>query len=126
MIIQFEATEFGMLEESDMISCGASNYESDLENHYFFIQRFLEKDEVDEGEIYFEIDDRINSGYELITSCILNKNLLEIRLKKGFKWYPDLNKVIVILPTNTEEILEFAYGLKLMFYNHKEILKVTA
>lgn len=126
MIIQFEATEFGMLEESDMIFCGASNYESDLENHYFFIQRFLEKDEVDEGEIYFEIDDRINSGYELITSCILNNNLLEIRLKKGFKWYPDLNKVIVILPTNTEEILEFAYGLKLMFYNHKKVLKVTA
>ncbi|MCP4294549.1 MAG: hypothetical protein GY786_02980 [Proteobacteria bacterium] len=126
MIIKFKATEFGVHEESELISCGASNTESDQEYHYLFVQKLFEQDELEESEIYFEIDDQINGGYEMITNCILNRNLLEIRLNKGCKWYPDLEKIIVILPHSTEEIQEFANGFTKLFCNHEEKFKVDA
>lgn len=126
MIIKFIATEFGVHEESDLISCGASNERPDQENHYFFVQRFFEQYEEDEGEIYFEIDDQLNGGYEVISNCILNKNLLKIQLNKGCKWYPDLEKIIVILPHSTDEIQEFEKGFTKLFCNHEEKFKVVA
>lgn len=124
MIIKFKATEFGVHEESDAISCGASNEGSDQESHCLFFQRFFEDNGLEDGEIYFEIDDQINGEYDVVSNCTLKKNLLEIILKKGCKWYPDLEKIIIVLPDNKDEIQDFANGFVKMFSNHEEIFKV--
>ncbi|SLM33040.1 hypothetical protein MTBBW1_850028 [Desulfamplus magnetovallimortis] len=121
MIIEFEATEFGVHEEPDYITCGASNTESDKDQHYFFLQRSFDENGWDDGKIYFEIDYKENGNYEIVTKCILNGNLFDIRLRKGCN--AGIEKILVILPNRSDEIKDFANGLKKLFYNNN-ILRV--
>ena len=124
MIIKFKATEFGVHEEFDYITCGVSNSESDQEEHYFFFHRFFDQDGWDKGKIYFEIDDQINGSYEMVTKCILNNNIFEIRLSKGCDWYSKLEKIIVSLPNRPDEIIDFTNGLKKLFSINEDILNI--
>jgi len=64
LMIEFTASEIGYYEEYETISCGASNADSDEENHYINFQRASEIGSPDDDGVYFEIDDQINGGYD--------------------------------------------------------------
>ncbi len=120
-MIEFTATEIGYLEEEEYetLSCGASNADSSEPYHYINFQRAIEIEKDDDG-VYFEIDDQINGGYNIIEHCELRENQLIVRLKSEFKEKPSEIIVVKFSSLATEGLLPINHGLSKVFKGQEE------
>ena len=114
MKIEFTATEIGCFEEYGVISCGASNTESNEEYHYINLQRDIELTKDDNG-IYFEIDDQGNCDYNKIHKCSINKNKMVIEMAKDYEAFPALKITVHFNEFNSEGLEPINIGLKTIF-----------
>ena len=121
MKIEFTATEIGCFEEYGVISCGASNAESNEEYHYINLQRDIKPNENDEG-IYFEIDDQGNCAYNKIDKCNIKKNKLIIEMSKDYEAFPNLEIIVHFKVFNSEGLNPINVGLKTIFQNYERKL----
>lgn len=123
-MIKFTATEIGCLEEKEYetVSCGASNADSTEPYHYINFQRSIEIKKDDDG-VYFEIDDQINGGYNIVESCELKENELIVMLKPDFKEMPSEKIVVSFNSQATEGLLPINQGLRKVFKGYEERYK---
>ena len=105
-LIRFVATEAGSYTENGILSCGASNSQSDGEHHYFSIQAHIDSPDPDGWGVYFEIDDQANGGYESLAEVGLRGSELVLTLKQGTRLYPDLEQVVIDLGAVSEHEMD--------------------
>ena len=120
-MIEFKATKIGYLEEQDYgtVSCGASNADSTEPYHYMNFQRSIEIEDYDDG-VYFEIDDQINGGYNIVEKCKLKEKRLIVKLASDFKEMPGEIIVVHFDLLATDGLLPINQGLKKVFIGHEE------
>jgi hypothetical protein len=123
-MVTFHATEIGYLEEFDTVSCGASNADSTDEYHYINFQRAAKIGSPDDTGIYFELDDQVNSGFNIIESCELSPNQLTIKLSE--KLNSCSGEIIVSFNSYASKDLQpINEGLKKIFLGYESLLKVS-
>ncbi len=100
--IQFVAVEAGSYIENGVLSCGASDAESDSVRHYFILQATVDGPDPEGWGVYLEFDDQSNGGYERLKAVRLNGLELTLVLKEGNDRYPDLKQIVVDLSALAE------------------------
>lgn len=110
--------------------CGASNAESSADYHYVTLQQSAEDaDEPDDEErdIHFEIDDQINSGYDLVRECRLTRDEWRLSVSGEFEWYPNLQEIVIDLTAIDDDAWHaLRTGLQRTFREHADRLHVEA
>lgn len=120
MEIRFRATEIGYYEEYDMVSCGASNAASNEEYHYINFQRPVKIGCSDDEGIYFEIDDQINGGYNIIQHCKIAPGVITIKLKDSFDTLPGKTITVEFASMNSDGLLPINEGLRKIFKGYED------
>lgn len=120
MDIKFIATEIGYYEEYNTVSCGASNAAGNEEYHYINFQRSVEIGCFDDQGIYFEIDDQINGGYNIIQHCKIEPEVLTIKLKDSFDKLPGKTITVEFSSMNSDRFLPINEGLRKIFKGHED------
>lgn len=120
-MIRFKAIEIGCLDDPDALNCGASNAAGSEEYHYINFQRAAEIDGNDDEGIYFEIDDQINSGYNIIECCEINQNQLIVRLSDNFQEMPGEVIVVEFDSPSSEGMRPIHEGLAMIFIGYENL-----
>jgi FKBP-type peptidyl-prolyl cis-trans isomerase 2 len=89
---------------------------------YLIFQRSGNKDPDDWG-IYFELNDQSNSGYGIIQECRIDRQKLEIDLNKPLAGVICFNVKLLV---DDEAYENFMKGMKIIFREHKDKLKIGA
>ena len=123
MILNFNATECGMMTQDSNIICGASNVGSEGENHSLIFCGPETNDFDSNYGIYFEIDDQSQGGENNLKEVRLIQNKLSVVPLPEFDIpYTEIN---VNLNCSDNNIEEFKTGLRLVFRNSPEKLHIT-
>lgn len=121
--MEFKATEIGYYEEYDTVSCGASNADSTDEYHYINFQRASKIGSADDEGIYFEIDDQIQGGYNLISEILIRDNSIKVLFNDGASDIP-FNEITVTFDSPASEGLESIIdGLQKVFKGYEHLCK---
>lgn len=129
MELRFSATEIGCVEQDGVLVCGASNSKTDAGYHYFTIQAWadLEMEEEDGDGLYFEVDDQINGGYDLLSSCEVTREHITIHLLHDVPWHPGLARIVVDCKSCPDkQHHSLVTGLRLAFRDRPSDLQITA
>jgi hypothetical protein len=89
----------------------------DAKDSYFMWQRGLTEDVGSEDGIYFEFDDQINGGHEIMKECTIDLDGMHVVLASGkmehfyfppkFDKYIELKKGLLKIYEGNEHVLEF-------------------
>lgn len=74
---RFSASKVSFSEEDNVLTVGFASTESDA---YVLFQRDLNFGGPDDEGVYIELNDQINSGYSLVTKCVVAPNQLIVLL----------------------------------------------
>ncbi len=125
-MIEFSATEIGYYEEFGVVSCGASNAAGAEEYHYINFQRPLAIGGAEDEGVYFEIDDQLCGGYNIVASCELQPGALVITLSKTFK---GMNSELIVVRFEahaSKGLQPIDEGLRKVFVGHENLLRIVA
>ncbi len=125
-MIELVATEAGCIEECETISCGASNAKGTDAYHYINFQRASEYGGTDDNGVYFEIDDQINGGYNIVDLCELREDKLIITLSNCFDRMPNEIVEVSISSLGKEDITLFKTGLEKIFFGYEKQFNKSA
>ena len=110
----FEVTEYALI-------CGVS----DGRDTYLTLQRAPEGIADDEG-VYIEHNDQINSGYDQIRRCTLERRRFAIDLVRPFRNLPEIDGFDVELNINDSDYAQLRMGLQRIFRGQLHVLSVVA
>ncbi len=74
---RFSASNVSFAEEDNVLTVGFASTESDA---YVLFQRDLNFGGPDDEGVYIELNDQVNSGYSLVTKCVVAPNQLIVML----------------------------------------------
>ena len=121
--MEFKATEIGYYEEYYTVICGASNGDSTDDYHYISFQRPIEIGSTDHEGIYFEIDDQIHGGCDLISEITIKENFIKVKLKNSAGDIP-YNEITVNFDSPASEDLQsIIQGLQKVFIGYEHLCK---
>jgi hypothetical protein len=119
LFIEFEATKVGNVTDIESRSVAIGS-----DKDYLLLSRSLEQK--DDCGIYLEYSDQINSRYECIKSCILNRQRIEVVLSKPIETLKGVEGFRVNLSVSNSEHEAFANGLRSIFRGNEQSLQIEA
>ena len=92
---------------------------------YLMFQRHPGIGHPDDDGVYVEIDDQINSGFNIVERCVLTPDSIRVSLSQPLKGFTTLNASFE-LPLPTAQFAELQQMLNRIFAEHENRLVIEA
>jgi hypothetical protein len=118
--VTFTADETGTTEEFGVVTTGVKGGDE-----YLMFMRGLDDSDIEDWGVYLEYGDQGNGGYGCIKACVLDRFRLDVELSKSIDRPKAIVGFHVRLTLSNEQLETLIAGLKKVFRDGSDVLKIV-